>query len=328
MSKIKDRIPNQQALERVADEMLETSLTGFISSTSLVRQQVVQRRNQLITAVLVLVVTIISFVFVSDLVFGYSWLILVAIGLGVAYYIGRFYLAYRDFAFAFTHELTPLIASVLDCSVRHERADASAHSVESILRDSSLFNESYTRLHTDDIYYLEGERTALVAEIKVEREVQRGKNRQVETLFHGSLIRFTLPKVLNSITYISTSGDKHGFAHNQFWNRLMGLSGISEVKLEWNQFARDLHVASSDQIEARTIFTPDFMTDLHEWWLESRENMRIVLRGNELVMLLPDKDVRLGLVPLSADHKRIKLHLISVLKPLWRTLTLVEDIKL
>jgi hypothetical protein len=325
--KLKDKIPNQTILAEVTDSVLSSSIQSFITETGCGRRQVLILRNRLILLTLIFLTLVIIMVLNQVHGSAFSLLILSSLGLYVAYIGYCLYAVYRDFALIFTHALTPLLAKVLNYQVTHKWANTTTQDIEKLISSSGLFNDDYNKIYTDDVYYLKGDRTAVVAEIKLEREEQRGEHLYKETLFHGSLILIELPRLLQFETYISTSGDRHGFIHSQFWYKLMGLSKVKEVSLEWNQFEKDLHVASSDQLEARTILSPKFMSDLHDWWLDSRENMRMVFRGNKLILMLPDSTVQLGTVTTAVDQKKIKNYLLSVLKPLWRTLTLAEDIK-
>jgi hypothetical protein len=108
---------------------------------------------------------------------------------------------------------------------------------------------------------------------------------------------------------------------------VLGLGDIKETELEWNEFERDLHVATNNEAEARYVLTPDFMVDLHDWWSEEKENIRIVFRENKMLMLLPDRGVHINRSTASDKSEDLKDYALTMIKPLWRTLTLVEDIR-
>jgi len=328
VAKLKEKISDQVILAEVVDSVLDLSLKDFIDKTDSARQRFFLSRNRLLMITITFLVLFVALI--SNL--GHQWfkfglIILVAFGVYIVYQSYRLHVNFRDFVFVFTFETKPIIEQILGYQVRHQWANVQSREIDNLLMNSGLFNEDYNKVQTDDVYYLDGERSVMVAEIKLEKEEQRGKNLYSMSLFHGSLVRVTLPRLVQTEIYLSTSGDKRGFVHNKFWHRLLGFSNIKEVSLEWNQFEKDLHVASSSQVEARTVLTPDFMIDLHTWWLESRDNIRMVFRGEELIMLLPDNAVSFGAVPTAISKGRIKEYLFSVTKPLWRTIILAEDLR-
>ena len=165
-----------------------------------------------------------------------------------------------------------------------------------------------------------------VRELIVKQWQQSGKNRTLVEIFKGVLVVANLPKTHSASTYVSTENDKSGFAHKTFWSDLFSLNKVEETELEWNDFENDLHVASDDPSAAREILTPDFMLDLHDWWLEHKLNMRIAFRGDKMYMLLPESSVRISSTTLSKKPDNIKKYAWSIVRPIWRSLMLLEDI--
>ena len=233
--------------------------------------------------------------------------------------------AFRD---ATSRAIMPLVSEILGVEVGHSSGKSEKEAMRTIITDSQLLGEYFNQVETDDVYTLPGALPAVVEELFLSQQSGSGKNQRTAKVFHGSLITVQLPKFLLGETYISTEGEKGRFVHSKFWNRITNTQIINETQLEWNEFERDLHVAASDPVEAREILAPDFMLKLHTWWSEKKENIRIVFKGNQMIMLLPDNEVTLGSISASKNPKYLKRYLTSIVKPLERTINLVAAIRL
>jgi hypothetical protein len=222
----------------------------------------------------------------------------------------------------------PLVRAVLDVEVGHSSGLSERAAMRVSIDDAKLIGETFNHLEVDDVYTLPGALPAVVQELFVSQRSGSGKDQRIVKIFHGCLITVLLPRSLSGETYISTEGEKGRFVHSQFWNRIINTQTINETQLEWNEFERDLHVAASDPVEAREILAPDFMLKLHTWWSEKKENIRIVFKGNQMIMLLPDNEVALGSISASKNPKHLKRYLTTIVKPLERTINLVAAIRL
>ena len=258
------------------------------------------------------------------------WLLYLVLGACILYtlYLGtllaRFY---RDYANQLNQALMPAVAEILGQPITYQSKNEHSSETKNNFQLANLVQEPYTNLEFDGRYQLASPLPLSLSELQVTRVESQGKHTNVRVIFHGLFVVVHLQKTLDGITYLSTKSEKGTFTHNSFWSKLVG-SEIRETNLEWNQFDQDLHVATSDGTEARYILTPDFMLDLHEWWTEHKENIRLVFKANRLFILLPDRAVHLGYAPLKLSPEKLQKYLLSITKPIWRVLTLVEDVKL
>ena len=102
---------------------------------------------------------------------------------------------------------------------------------------------------------------------------------------------------------------------------------IKETKFEWNDFEELLHVATDNNREAREILTPQFMSDLHDWWKNQEKlNIRIAFVGNLMYMLFPDGQIRFEQTVSKVEPAELKEYMLTIAKPLLHVLHLVEDV--
>lgn len=257
------------------------------------------------------------------------WVLFLVLGACILYtlYLGTVLVKfYREYSNQLNHALMPVVANILGQPITYQSKDEHFTETKNNFQLANLVQEPYSNIEFDGRYLLALPRPLSLSELQVTRVESQGKNTSVRVIFHGLFVVVHLHKTLEGITYLSTRSEKGTFTHNSFWSRLVG-TDISETNLEWNQFDQDLHVATSDGAEARYILTPDFMLDLHEWWTEYKENIRLVFKANRLFILLPDRAVHLGYAPLKLSPEKLQTYLLSITKPIWRVLTLVEDVK-
>ena len=156
-----------------------------------------------------------------------------------------------------------------------------------------------------------------------------GKNRQVKRIFKGIFVSYQLPVVLEGRTFISTRGDSQGFGHTGFWRSVTGGASLQETKMEWNQFNKQIRVATTNPTEARYILTPAFMSDLYDWWHEKKVNIRISFIADHMYILFPDRTmfINQALSPFSLDTKKLQDYVMKTAVPFMHTLHLIEDIR-
>jgi len=200
-------------------------------------------------------------------------------------------------------------------------------SVLSLLDHSELITEGRNRVVVDDMINSEfASRSLFLSELDVKHVTGSGKNRKVKKIFHGYFISHDLPKTLTGKTFVSTEGDRKGFGHQSFWKSKSGTE-VKKTELEWSDFEDKLHVVTDDPVEARYILTPDFMSDLYDWWTNKEENIRISFISNRMYILFPDKKVRMGKTIKKIDPKEVGEYLESIGIPLLHVLHLVEDLE-
>lgn len=332
MSEVKTLVPNLATLEKRLAEVFSVGIVDFITRTQDRRITVLKNRRYAITAVAIFVISLLALF----LVYGYltgsvrNVVTMYLLGLVVATIITthRWYKEQRMLAQEMNLALVPIITSCFDRLTMYTHDEVHRKETEAMLRESQLVGEGFDVMTADDMYSFYDPYPWSVRELELTRSEQTGKSSTLRQVFKGVLIEVTLPNAFNGTTYISTEGDKYGFAHESFWGGLAGKNRVIETILEWNQFEKDLHVASSDESEARYILTPNFMLTLHDWWAEYKENIRIVFKHNKMFMLLPDHGIKIGTSTTSTDTKELEAYALSVLKPIWRTLMLIEDVRI
>ena len=197
-----------------------------------------------------------------------------------------------------------------------------------VLASSELITEAHNTNQVDtELEIVKGSITLTVAELDIEHVTGSGKNQSVKQIFHGYFARCKLGKELTGKTFVSTEGDTNGFGQVSFWNK--GNAGIpKETILEWNDFENMLHVATTNETEARYVLTPDFMQDLYDWWKEHKTNIRVSFIKDSLYILFPDEQVRINTTVNNLTEERLVEYVYTIARPLWHILRLIEKVKL
>ncbi len=331
MSNLKQDIPNLAELEAKVGKVIDEEMVRIISSTDKRRKAVTNSQKKQVSSivgfVLLLILVATANVLLPESLANLLLILALSLGIVSVIYTVYWYREQKAFAQEMNFALIPIIIKILDKQVLYTEDKSHNQETQAILKESLLITD-YDSVRADDMYSFFEPYPVTIREIQVQKQVSNGKNSNKVTIFHGVLASVELNKTLTGTTFISTEGDKVGFGHRGFWSEIINSDGIEETELEWNEFERDLHVATNNGIEARYILTPNFMVDLHTWWLEHKQNMRIVFKGNKMLMLLPDTEIKISSCTTSVEPEVLKQYAFSVIKPLWRTLALVEDIKL
>lgn len=331
MNFLKQQLPDFSALQKQFESVLQGSFSDFLTSTHVRRTAVLASRNYALFAGVFSIAILFSLHFMQgkfeDLVWnifiGCSilWLIIVLL------YARRWLTDTRLLAKEMNMALAPIISNTLNRTVVYSSNGDHREETLKLLTDSSLMTVAgAVTVTSDDMFTVYDETALSLRELVVTVERRRGKGSQTVELFKGAFVVATLPFTHGAETYISTDNDRHGFAHRTFWNDLLSNNVVTETVLEWNDFEDKLHVATTDAVAAREILTPDCMQDVYDWWLEHKLNMRIAVKGNKLYLLLPEPTIKIGYSTSSANLKDIQAYAFSVLRPLWRSLLLVEDV--
>jgi hypothetical protein len=323
MASLKETIPDAVTLEKIITELSISRLSIFLSETKEERGVIIKNRRYFIVAMALI---FCPFLFSELLPFWLVSLTIISIGIAMLFFVRRWDKSQRDLAQKHNKALVPIISACLGYLVTYSHEDTNNIEAKMILKESKLLTETYDTVRLDDVYVI-GKEKVRVRELAVTNEESYGKSRSTVFVFKGLLIVATLEKSLDGSTFISTEGDKNGFAHKDFMSSLFDNNKIKETQLEWNEFERDLHVATDNEVEARYILNPAIMESLHRGWRLSRENIRIVFKGDKMYMLLPNDKVIFNNSTISLDAKELNKYAFSVIEPLWRTLTLVEDIR-
>lgn len=325
---LESQIPDEEILRDKVNQVIEHSLPEITARTEDTFKKA--RRNLMLATLNLLVfIALTILVFKTDFI---SWPVatvpLIILLVAINYYGVAWFKAWAKLAEELNGVLTTLLAEIFGQTFLWQ--DSKRHETETreLFEKSGLMVESIDSLKVDDLYACQTPYPTSFRELLATRQERGGKHNYTVTLFHGLYIIVNLPKTFQAETFISTESDSSGFAHSSFWSKIVGQSKVEETKFEWNDFESDLHVASSDGAEARYILTPDFMERLYSWWKEGKENIRIKFSGQQMQMLLPDYRVKVGLSIDNLSAKELEDYFFSMAKPLWRTLTLVEKIRL
>lgn len=194
-----------------------------------------------------------------------------------------------------------------------------------LIDHSELVTESRNMAMMGDmVSFTVNGKQVFVSELDLRNETGSGKNRKVKKIFHGYFVSCDLPVLRSGKTFVSTDGDRNGFGHRTFWNTRVTDAGLSDVILEWNEFENLLHVASTDQIEARVVLTPDVMHRLYDWWQGEKGNIRLSFIASRLYILFPSREVTLAASVKTISPEAIRNELLVITKPLVPILHLLE----
>jgi len=327
MTSLKEQIADEAALTAKVGAAVRSLHTDIIAATSEERATTKDARFRMIAMVVILIAGG-GLLTQTDTPATSPALYIFLVSLVAIFFVGRNWLrAEADLATKLNIALLPALGQALPYEFKWAPEEMHSEETKAIFRESGLVTERVDSLLTDDMYSCKALYPVSFREVQATRREGSGKNSRTVTVFHGILVTVDLSKTLTATTYISTEGVKYGLAHDSFWSGVKE-QGIEETILEWNEFEKDLHVASSDGIEARYILTPNFMADLYAWWQEGKENIRISFKGNRMILLLPDHKVRVNFSTTASDVTKLTQYLMSIAKPIWRTLTLVEDVRL
>lgn len=325
---IKKLVTTLEKLEERLEAALFAGLPDFIARTKERRITVIRNRRYTVTSIGVLLFSFmalfLAFNYVSGNTLNLVMMYLLALCTATLLFSHHWYREQKLLTQELNLALIPIITSSFGRLVMYTHHDTYRGITAKSLKDSGLMPEDFDILRADDMFTFFEPSEIKVQEIEVER---KGEKRN-QKIFQGVLAEITLPRTLSGVTYISTEGDAFGFLHTSFWSTIGQEEGVKESIFEWNQFEKDLHVATNNEVEAREILTPDFMSDLYTWWSEHKENIRIVFRGNKMQVLLRDHAVRIGTSTTSTKQSDLKKYAMSIMRPIWRILTLAEDVKL
>jgi hypothetical protein len=330
MSLVKQQLPSKEALRLRLDLVLESNLADFLSSTHVQRQAVIGDRNYAVLAVVFSIAILFSMYFVriqytelvSNIFLGCAalWLTIVLLS------ARRWLIDVKLLAKEVNMALAPIVSDVLDRTIIYSSDTEHRDETLALLHESALMTTSDVTVVSDDMLTVYDETKLTLRELFVTKSTGQQGRKDELTLFKGVFVVATLPSSHNAETYLSTEGDRVGFAHRTFWSDLFEGGAVKEITLEWNDFERDLHVATSNEMAAREMLTPSLMQDLYDWWLEHKLNIRIAIKGNMFYMLLPESSIQVGFSTNSTELSDIRSYACSLVTPLWRSLTLIEDV--
>ena len=329
---VKDAIPDVATLRARLDTALDRGISDFVARTDQRRIEVIRNRRYTIVGVLTFIIAILL-LFVSDFLFdGWTLRLLTMSLLGLVLAVVILGNQWRHTTKILAQEinlaLVPTLTSCLNRLVMYTHDTVHRGETKVHLERANLLTSEVDEIVADDMYTLDDPYPLTIRELTAYRRVARDTRIDTEQIFYGTLAVVQLPRELSGTIVISTSGEARGIGHRVFWDTMLGSTHYAEIDLEWNEFAEHIHIAASDAAEARAVLSPELIGDLHDWWHEHGRNMRIALTGHWLYVLLPEANVRIGTSTTAVDKRHLNQYTLAVLEPVWRTLRLVEDIRL
>lgn len=326
------RLPDLDAVAAQFDHVLASGYRDFLASTHTRRQAILgHQRAALLSALFA--IAIFLFLYIVRESFGtlggtiligsaMVWLIIVL--LSARQWLTNAELLAKEVNMA----LVPIISGTLDHTIVYAHDTAHREEAVALLAASELMTIKDISVIADDLFTIyHGATEIAFRELAVTQKVQTksGKLHEVQ-LFKGVFVTAALPQAHAAKTFISTEGDRTGFAHRDFWADLLEHKEVKETVFEWNDFESLLHVASTDPKTARELLDPQAMTDVYDWWQEHKLNMRMSFIDNTFYLLLPEAKIEIGTSTRSAEVRAIRTYACSLLRPMWRTLVLLDDV--
>jgi len=146
--------------------------------------------------------------------------------------------------------------------------------------------------------------------------VSRTLKKSSVTVFRGFIIKAEVNTELRGETYVQTEEDDGSVADEDWFNK----EGVQETELEWTDFEKFLEVKSSDPVETRQIFTPDFMEVVYDWWQDHNKPLRMTFKNQAVYIAYPtDTDLEPGV---AADRDSDK----KAVKDIFELLLFIENI--
>lgn len=184
---------------------------------------------------------------------------------------GLFYLAYRQRQYVqkVKEEAVKPMAELLDLKYIPTGSREILHQA-----DGANLLPSYTKAKTEDSFMgVVGETRFEFTEAHLERVVRHGDKKKTETVFRGGIMRFSLPyRVEEEILIVTDNG-----LLNKVEGAMRSISGMENISLEDPSFEKFYEVYGRDQLEARRVLTPIFMSVLFN--LKERFDAKISGKG-------------------------------------------------
>ena len=158
-----------------------------------------------------------------------------------------------------------------------------------------------------------------IQELDLKYVTGSGKNRRVETIFKGVLAITNSNKEFKGCTVITT--DKG------ILNKLDGISGLENVRLEDPIFEKIFEVYSTDQIEARYLLTTGFMNRLVKIACRNKDYKIMCSFENEKINLAFESSKDWFELPILKPVTEIENYQ-SVLLELFTILSVFEELKI
>lgn len=331
MTSVRENFPDGESLEKKLESTLQAGLGEFLSATEDRREEVIGNLKFILTALFFLF-AIAVFLFITGLRIHDGWLykgvlMLALLWASVLFIFGKaWFFNTRLLAREINMALVSIFTRVFDRQFLYTNNSASNEELTTLIKESSLIKTENATIQADDCYAVFDKEEQKIAfyELSVLGSA-RSKDRESER-FRGIFMVAKLRNKHLAETYISTESDKYPFTHQDFWKRLIGTTEVEETEVEWGEFEDSLHVASTSPTATRELLTPDILENIYDWWSEHKLNMRLVFKGDTLCLLLPETSIHIATSTTSTKKKIIKRYAMTLARPIWRGLSLVESV--
>jgi hypothetical protein len=329
---MKDKIPNTETLKQKLNEVMNSSLTDFIQTTSSRRDELLGNRRYFVLSIFFIIAAVFGMYFINQnlhavykyILFGCTLLWVLVLLLSGRKWMTNTKLLAREMNMA----MVPILTNTFDRMLMYTNNTGHAFSTKQLIAESKLLTTPGLEFTSDDMYSIFGPAETTVRELMVHLTSVGADDKPVQTeIFKGVFVVAELPIAVEAEVYISTEGDRQGFTHRTFWSDLLESGEVKETVLEWNDFEKSLHVATTNPAGARELLTPVMMEVIHDWWMEHKTNMRIAFRGTKMYVLLPDASIRIGSSTTSTEQAAVEKYAWSIAQPIWRSLMLADEVR-
>lgn len=323
---LKEYLPDQATLKLRVAEALSAGMSDFIERTARQRGRVITMRSVVRPLVAVCVLAtlglVVAYTRFSDTALNLMLASVLLLVMVTVVAVTRLDRQNRLLTQEVNLSLMPTMIAVLKRIILFTNNSKNSEHTAQTLQASGLLPEAYDTIDVDDVYTMYEPCNVTLEEIRV---IKR-EDRQHKEVFSGFLVAATLSKTISGTTIVTTQSDSAYFGSTDFWDGILKNTTLKVTELEWGEFERDLHVATSDPVQTRAILTPDFMADLHDWWKEDKTAVRLAFSGNMLYMLFPyHYETRLRTTSVAVVD--LEAYATEVMYPLWRVLRLLEDVR-
>lgn len=329
MSAVKDRIPNEESLQSLIEAAGEAVFLRVKESVRSFENVWKRNRRLFVCSLMLLFFSFSLFQIWPTSPDSYSkhvvFAVLVSFSCLSLWLLNRM----TDSRMIFDQEVNRVVFKEVFAvmGISGELTSSSVLSTRLQLNESELITRARNAVSFGDAFVVKMDRgPVFVHELNVNNVVDFGKYQYTKHIFNGYFVCMKLSRSLTGKTFVSTEGDESGFGHTSFWTRLVG-GEVNETVMEWNEFESLLHVATTDESEARYILTPDFMQNLYDWWLGQKTNIRLAFIADHMYLLFPDKKVRVDGTISGLSKRKVKKYMFTIARPLLHVVHLAEGVR-
>lgn len=326
MSLIKTIVPNENVLNKKSKDALGAGITDFIARTKERRLTVTRNRRYAVVAVSVFVISIMALFLAHNYLEGYI------LNLATMYLLGLVVAT-----FIFTHSwykqekvleqelylaLVPVITSVFSRLNLYTHDVSHRVTAKNIIQDSGILPELDSLVSAEDVYIFFEPFQCQVRRIaykSTKKSFFAFRNKPVT----GILVDADLPKSITGQIFLATIAGRVITSPGRFWDGLESvLTPVPNVVNSKTGFA---DVVSTNTVEAEAFLNKDLIEVLKRWWEDHHDSIRMVVKGGKVYMYFPDHSV--SSVRTSTETADLLAFALGVIKPIWRALAVLEEVR-